>query len=442
MKENLKTRILIVLMLAMAPKAASSQTLYFPPVNPSLPWDTLSPAATGWCTGYIDTLYDFLGQENTRAFIVLKDGKIILEKYFGTFTADSLWYWASAGKTLTAFLTGKAQEEGFLQLSDSSSKFLGTGWSNCTPAQEGAINVRNHLTMTTGLDDGVPDDDCTIDTCLNFLAPAGTRWAYHNAPYTLMEDLVSNATGQNYNVYTQQKLKVWTGMNGTWLPSGFNNVYVSNARSMARFGLLIQNKCIWNQDTLLRDTAYINQMTNSSQTLNPSYGYLWWLNGKSFYLLPGLQLQFPGSYAPSAPSDMYSAIGKNGQILSIAPSLGLIYVRMGDVPGSQTSSVPTLFCDQIWEKLNQVICNTSGLQAESFNRKAILSPNPSSDVFNLEFAEEVQVRTLDLAGREILTKTYPRGKHALDIGNWMRGMYLIQVIYSDGFVDTLKAIKN
>jgi len=45
--------------------------------------------------------------------IEVKDGKIVLEKYFGTFTKDSLWYWASAGKTLTAFLVGKAQDEKF-----------------------------------------------------------------------------------------------------------------------------------------------------------------------------------------------------------------------------------------------------------------------------------------------------------------------------------------
>ncbi|MEZ5069123.1 MAG: hypothetical protein R2847_11860 [Bacteroidia bacterium] len=38
--------------------------------------------------------------------------------------------------------------------------------------------------MTSGLDDGVPDNHCTYDSCLVYLADAGTRWAYHNAPYT------------------------------------------------------------------------------------------------------------------------------------------------------------------------------------------------------------------------------------------------------------------
>ena len=115
---------------------ASAQSIYFPP-NVGM-WDTLSPTALGWCTDSIAPLLDFLDQSNTKAFLVLKDGRIVIEEYFGTFTQDSLWYWASAGKSVTAFLVGKAQEEGFLSINDSTSKYLGQGWTNTTPAQEGA----------------------------------------------------------------------------------------------------------------------------------------------------------------------------------------------------------------------------------------------------------------------------------------------------------------
>src|SRR5262245_52854379 len=100
---------------------------YFPPLTGST-WDTLSPSALGWCPDRIDSLYDFLEEKNTKGFIVLKDGRIVLEKYFGTFTQDSAWYWASAGKTLTAFLIGQAQEQGFFDIDDSTSQYLGAGW--------------------------------------------------------------------------------------------------------------------------------------------------------------------------------------------------------------------------------------------------------------------------------------------------------------------------
>ena len=295
--------------------------------------------------------------QNSKAFIVLKDGKIVLEKYFGSFTKDSVWYWASAGKTITGFLVGKAQENGYLSIHDTSSKYLGQGWTSCILAQENNIHIRNQLTMTTGLDDGVTDNHCTTPPCLNYLAPAGTRWAYHNAPYTLLEKVLTTATGQSINAYTQTALKTKTGITGAWFTVGYDNVFYSKPRSMARFGLLLQNKFKWGTDTLLHDTAYIHQMLNTSQLYNYGYGYLCWLNGKGSYMVPTAQIILPGSYAPAAPADMYAAIGKNGQIVSITPSKGLVVVRMGDDPGE--GEVPFLLCDKIWQNLNYVICNTS-----------------------------------------------------------------------------------
>jgi len=274
-----------------------AQSLYFPPINNNAPWETISPSSLGWCTDEIDSLYAFLEVENSKGFIVLKDGKIVLEKYFDSFTQDSLWYWASAGKTLTAFLVGKAQEENYLSIDDPSSMYLGEGWTNCTVEQEDQITIRHQITMTSGLNDGVPDNHCIIDTCLICLADPGTRWAYHNAPYTLLEQVLEVSTGQGINIYTQSKLGSKTGIYGAWFTIDNDNVFFSKVRSMARFGLLAQNEFIWNQDTLLADTAYVHQMTNTSQSLNLSYGYLWWLNGKESFRLPTLQFEFPRSSA-------------------------------------------------------------------------------------------------------------------------------------------------
>lgn len=346
--------IFFLLLFALFTKSSHAQQLYFPPLVGNS-WDTISPASLGWCPNKIDSLYSFLHRENSKAFIVLKDGKIVLEKYFGAFTKDSIWYWASAGKTITSFLIGKAQEERYLSINDTSSKYLGNGWTSCSPFQENNIRIRHQLTMTTGLDDGVIDNHCTSNNCLQCLAPAGTRWAYHNAPYTLLDSMLTIATRQSLNVYTQSKLLSKIGMAGFWYKADYDNVFFSKARSMARYGILMQNNGIWNSDTLMRDTAYLRQMISTSQSLNLSYGYLWWLNGKSSYMAPGLQTVFPGSYAPNAPGDMFAGIGKNGQILCISKSTGLVVVRMGDAP-SNFGEVPTQFCDQIWQKLMEAMC--------------------------------------------------------------------------------------
>ena len=330
-----------------------STSLYFPPVSGS-EWQTITPASLGWNEAQLNDLYSFLQSRNTKAFILLKNGKIVSERYFGSFTADSLWYWASAGKTMTAMLVGIAQQEGLLSINSRSSTYLGRGWTSLPVLQEDRITVRHQLTMTTGLDDAGANDDCTTPACLTFKAEPGSRWAYHNAPYTLLDKVVENATGLSYNIYFQQKIRNRIGMNGLWVKNNFNNVYFSNARSMARFGLLMLNKGIWEQTPILNDSNYFNAQINSSQTINPSYGYLTWLNGKSTFMAPIFQTVFPGMIVPNAPPDMYCALGKDDQKIYVVPSQKLVVIRLG-----QSSGTPALalsgFDNELWGRLKSII---------------------------------------------------------------------------------------
>ena len=416
----------VCLLLSLLSFSARAQNLYFPPINNNLAWDTVSPQSLGWCTDKIDSLYDFLESENSKAFIVLKDGKIVLEKYFGTFTADSIWYWASAGKTLTSFLVGKASEDGILSLNDSTSRFLGTGWTAEPPQKERLITIRHQITMTTGLDDAVPDNHCTLDTCLRYKADAGTRWAYHNAPYTLLEKVLENASGTDINLYTQQKLKNQTGITGIWLQPGYDNVFYSKPRSMARFGLLVQNHFRWNTTSLLSDTAYIQQSTSTSQPLNLSYGYLWWLNGKSSFRLPGSQVNFPGSIAPDAPADMFAALGKNGQIISIAPSKGIVMVRMGN--SGSNSEVSFLLCNQIWQRLNAVLCATTATRPLEATTPFSVLPNPVKDEIHMQGDPFSDITIYDSWGRAVYGSTITQNPGTIIIKSihWKPGIYTVR----------------
>ena len=197
---------------------APDASLYFPPLSGSQ-WETASAPAASWTAAAENELTNWLQTKNTKAFIVLHKGRIVTERYFDSFTTDSNWYWASAGKTLTAFLVGIAQEEGLLRLSDRTSQYLGTGWTSMPLAKEQLITVRHQLTMSTGLENNVPDDDCTLPACLQYRADAGTRWFYHNAPYTLLEKVVEQASGRTYNQYFQEKIRNRIGMNGLWFRS-------------------------------------------------------------------------------------------------------------------------------------------------------------------------------------------------------------------------------
>ena len=415
----------------------NAQSLYFPPTSGGN-WDTISPESLGWCRDKITPLYNYLGSRNTKAFIVLKNGKIVMEKYFGTFSKDSLWYWASAGKTLTSFVVGVAQQEGYLSINNVSSLYLKKGWSECPPAKEDLITVRNHLTMTTGLNDGVPDNHCTLDTCLNYLTDAGKRWAYHNGPYTLLDKVIEGATGQNLNLYLASKLRTPIGMNGGFIKLGYDNVFISNARSMARFGLLMLNKGIWDGVPIMKDTAYFSQMIQPSQTLNNAYGYLWWLNGKKNYMVPGTQFVFPGYLNAHAPEDMYAALGKNAQLLNIVPSENLVFIRMGNSPNNL--EVPFLLNDSIWMKLNDVICFT-GKVKKVFDGKPeiVISPNPSKNSINIHNKDRLfidRICVLNSQGKIILEPEIKSSEDeiSINVSGQTSGIYFVRIQFSSGTV--------
>jgi CubicO group peptidase (beta-lactamase class C family) len=256
---------------------------------------------------------------------------------------------------MTAILAGIAQKQGLININNPSSQYLGTGWTSAPLVKENMITVKHQLTMTTGLDDNVADPDCTLPSCLTYLADAGSRWAYHNAAYTLLDKVIENSSGMSYNAFFQQKIRDRIGMNGVWLKTpNSNNVFYSTPRSMARFGLLLLHKGKWDTISILDDEAYFNAQVSSSQNLNLSYGYLTWLNGKSGFMLPGSQVNLPGMLIPNAPSDMFAALGKNDQKIYVVPSQKLVVIRMGNAAGTTTMAASG-FDNELWGKLKTII---------------------------------------------------------------------------------------
>lgn len=333
------------------------EEIYFP-ANWTGTWEEVNPVDLEWNTAAISSLYDYLDSTNTRGFVVLHNGRVALEHYHGNqlngqpFVRGSNWYWASAGKSLAGFAAALAMESGHLDFEEPVTTYLGTGWTSATAQEESNILVRHLLTMTSGLDDGVSNPDCTDPNCLEYLAEPDTRWAYHNAPYTLTHGVISNAAGTSFEAFVQDSIMGKIGVAGTWFYLGDNHVYFSSARSMARFGLLNLAQGTWKDDEILTSASH-STLTSTSQALNDSYGYLYWLNGKPSFRLPGSQLQFNGSLIPSAPADMYAAIGLNSQLLMVVPSLDLVVVRMGEDPSG--SLVPVEYPRELWDRLNQVL---------------------------------------------------------------------------------------
>ena len=239
-----------------------------------------------------------------------------------------------------------------MNINNKTSDYLGEGWTSLAFDKEKLITVKNQLSMTTGLDYQIADLDCTNSSCLTYKKDADKQWFYHNAPYTLLKNVVENATGVDYNDFTNQKLESIIGMNGQWINQEYNNVYWSTARDMARFGLLILNKGKWNNTPIITDENYFKQMTSSSQELNPSYGFLWWLNGKKSIIFPSIPTSFNTSLSNAAPDDLFAGLGKNGQFVEVIPSKNMVLVRMGESP--EGALLPITFHNEMWEKINSI----------------------------------------------------------------------------------------
>jgi hypothetical protein len=195
---------------------------------------------------------------------------------------------------------------------------------------------------------------------------------------------VAAVANQNYNAVTNSWLKTKVGMGGVWI----DQTYYSKARDMARFGLLNLGKGIWLNDTVMKDTSYFRNMTRTSQSFNLSYGYLWWLNGKSTFMNPGLQLALNGPIIPNAPADLYAALGKNDQKIYVVPSQQLVVVRQGMSAENVTFALSN-FDNKLWQYISNLTCDATYLtHLEVENKQYRLLPNPSSSNPLLEGASD------------------------------------------------------
>jgi CubicO group peptidase (beta-lactamase class C family) len=322
-----------------------AEPMYFPKNS----WETKSPESLGWNIDSLNMLYDYLADKNTSGFIILHNGKLVAEKYWQGWNSNTKEIIASAGKSVTAFLIGLAQEEGLLKTTEKTSTYLGQGWSDLNSGKENLITLRHHLSMTTGLDE--TDDGCAQSSCFQYKADAGTRWAYHNAAYNLLNRVIEKVSNQSIDDFTKSRLAEKIGLNNY---SWDNNILSWSTRDMARFGLLMLNKGNWNGTQIMKDTTYLKTMISSSSDFNKSYGYLWWLNGKASFMVPEDRTVHNSTLVSTAPKDMYAAMGKGDKKIYVVPSLKLVVVRHGTDTGESTFG-PSSFDTELWKRLEGIV---------------------------------------------------------------------------------------
>jgi CubicO group peptidase (beta-lactamase class C family) len=269
----------------------------------------------------------------TTALIVVKDGRIVAERYrpgFGIYTGYRTW---STSKSIAAALIAIAARQGLLDLDAPASI---PEWSYPGDPRQ-AITYKHLLWMSSGLHSGGTntyavyfggEDVVSAVTTTELEVAPGTRWKYANNDTLLLLRALRHrlADDLRYLRFPYDELLHPLGMYHTRLETdhlgnfvGSSQTYTT-ARDLARFGMLLANDGVWNGKRLLPD-GWVKFSSTPAPTRPPVPGQ--WGYGAQFWLLD----QMPG-----VPAGTFTTAGNKGQFVTVVPGHHLVIVRTGVDP--------------------------------------------------------------------------------------------------------------
>jgi CubicO group peptidase (beta-lactamase class C family) len=275
---------------------------------------------------------------DTRALLVVYDGRIVAERYAPGFSKDTRFLGWSASNSVLATLVGALITDGKLRLEDPAPI---AEWRGDARRE---ITIANLLQMSSGLafsEPYVPGSDSMTMLFLKgdmagFAAAKplqnkpGAQWYYASGTANILARVVLQAAGGSLPAatnYARQRLFEPAGMTSAVFEPDAKGAFVGSsyfyatARDWARFGLLYLDGGTINGRRLLAPSfvSYVQRPAPASPRAD--YGAQFWLNGFE----PNSKLrQFP-----SLPEDTYMARGHNRQTIAVFPSRKAVIVRLG-----------------------------------------------------------------------------------------------------------------
>ena len=279
-------------------------------------------------------------EQVTLSLIVLHGGKIVHERYAPGVDATTRTRTWSTAKSIAVTLFGILADEGRLDLDEP----VGLEWLPRASAPEGdprnAITLRHLLNMSSGLEtvDNQGLEYATgsglaywagASSVQGALARAlirepGTNWDYENYDTLLGVLAMKLALGddQTYREFPRRALLDKIGMRNTLLSTDrFGDFILSsqvytNARDLARFGLLYLNGGVWNGERIISEEwiEFVRTPAPATADRGNQYGGQWWL-------VPDDRTDVP--------ADAYSTAGNRGQYVVVVPSHDVVIVRRG-----------------------------------------------------------------------------------------------------------------
>jgi CubicO group peptidase (beta-lactamase class C family) len=264
------------------------------------------------------------------AFMVVHKGIPVVEAYQPQFNERTRFLSWSMAKSFTNSLVGIMVKDGKL---DINKPIILPDWEK---DKRKNITLNNLMQMQSGLrwneDYGARSDVTVMLYCENDFArvtynqPAdyapGSKWYYSSGSVNVVNYIMRKAIANDreYCHFAQKRLFNKIGMpdavfevdaSGTQVGSSY---LYATARDYARYGLFCLNDGVSNGERILPE-GWMKYSTTPASESKGKYGSLFWTN--------------KGNYYPSAPEDMYSCNGHDGQQIFIIPSKDLVVVVLG-----------------------------------------------------------------------------------------------------------------
>jgi CubicO group peptidase (beta-lactamase class C family) len=307
---------------------------------------TIAPAALEAAAAYAKA-------NNSSAFIVIHDGKLLAEHYFGGADRTTGIVSKSLAKPITALAVGRAIALGKIKSLDQPVTDFIPEWKG-TPKDK--IVIRHLLDMRSGLLAQGQSMEPNNIWSRAYLHPfheriileeypltdaPGSIYEYSNATSELIALIIERATGRRYAEFIGTEVlkpigaaggKVWINRPGGLAHSGC--CALLPAETYARMAMLVAQDGVWKGKQLLPPGYVAAMKTGTPQ--NPHYGLGLWLGGdyieRRGFANPTRPLPKVLHSEPYLSNDVVMFDGNSSQIVYIVPSQKLIVLRTGDAP--------------------------------------------------------------------------------------------------------------
>lgn len=315
---------------------------------PTEDWRTCSPEAVGMDSQKLQQAIEYAATPrfNTEGILVVKNGYIVGEGYFGAFKKKRRHTSHSMAKSFTSTLIGIAIDKGLISGIDAKLCQYYEDW-DCDDADvdtRAKITIRHAMTLTTGLEwqenwsvwDPSTNDALKMGASGQFyqymsdregLHEPGSKFYYSTGDPMLLSRVIQEATGMNAFEFAKQNLFKPIGIKSVWWQKDRDG-YTATAwglsttvREFAKLGYLFLKKGKW-EDVQVVSEEWVEKSTKTDPTVRMwnAYGYLWHVN------LP-VRLRAWGS---TIPSDSFMAEGVMGQNIFVIPSRNLVIVKVAN----------------------------------------------------------------------------------------------------------------